>query len=156
MKDFSESIFSVEHRLWRSLRALFLQPGELCNAFLAGRRRSYMSPIRLYLVSSLVFFGLIGLTGSGVKWSAGDSDENGADSTAAVGAAISELEHDTAEMVAGLLFLTVPINVFRAQRRVFGGGWAKTLLKLLIVWNSYGLLQVLGIFAVSALVIWRS
>ena len=38
---------------------MLLQPGVLTSAFLAGKRRSYTSPLRLYLVISVVFFVLI-------------------------------------------------------------------------------------------------
>ena len=39
-----------------TLRALIARPGELTREFLEGRRTRYVSPVRLYLMCSLVYF----------------------------------------------------------------------------------------------------
>lgn len=49
--------------LWRSLGALLLQPGRLAREYFAGRRTRYVSPLRLYLTASILFFVAIGLLG---------------------------------------------------------------------------------------------
>jgi len=46
----------VDGRAMRTLRTLFHRPGVLTNEFLEGHRRRYSSPIRLYLVISVLFF----------------------------------------------------------------------------------------------------
>ena len=46
----------VDGRAWRTLRTMFRHPGLLTTEFLAGRRRHYTSPLRLYLVVSVAFF----------------------------------------------------------------------------------------------------
>jgi hypothetical protein len=43
-------------RMLVSMRLLLMQPGFLTMEYIAGRRVSYTSPLRLYLVISLVFF----------------------------------------------------------------------------------------------------
>jgi hypothetical protein len=43
-----------------TIRALLRKPGKLTIDFLAGRRMRYISPLRLYLTSSLVYFVLAG------------------------------------------------------------------------------------------------
>ena len=43
-------------RLASTLRALVLNPGLLTHEFLEGRRARYISPLRLYLTASLVYF----------------------------------------------------------------------------------------------------
>jgi hypothetical protein len=40
----------VDGRAYRSIRTLLLQPGVLTSEYLAGRRRSYTPPLRLYRV----------------------------------------------------------------------------------------------------------
>jgi len=50
------TIFNVDSRVIRSLRPLFLQPGVLTLNFMKGRRMSFVPPVRLYLVCSLIFF----------------------------------------------------------------------------------------------------
>lgn len=49
----------VDGRAFRSVRALLFQPGVLTREYLAGRRRFYTSPLRLYLVISITFFVLL-------------------------------------------------------------------------------------------------
>ena len=51
--------FDVDGRALRSVRTLFLQPGTLTREFLAGRRKAFTPPLRLYLVISISFFLVI-------------------------------------------------------------------------------------------------
>ncbi|MGH8275723.1 MAG: DUF3667 domain-containing protein [Steroidobacteraceae bacterium] len=52
----TEDLTHADSRLWRTLAALLARPGFLTREFLAGRRASYLPPVRLYLVLSVVFF----------------------------------------------------------------------------------------------------
>jgi hypothetical protein len=52
----------VDGRFWRTLRRLAFSPGHLTNEYFRERRASYIPPFRLYLVLSLVFFGVASLT----------------------------------------------------------------------------------------------
>ncbi len=52
----------VDGRFWRTLRRLAFSPGHLTNEYFRERRASYVPPFRLYLVLSLVFFGVASLT----------------------------------------------------------------------------------------------
>jgi Protein of unknown function (DUF3667) len=45
-------------KLAATFRLLFSRPGELTREYLAGRRASYLSPLRLYLTCSVIFFAL--------------------------------------------------------------------------------------------------
>jgi Protein of unknown function (DUF3667) len=50
---------STEGAIWRTLWLLIFKPGELTRQYLAGRRKHYVLPLRLYLtVSVLVLLGL--------------------------------------------------------------------------------------------------
>ena len=40
-----------------TLKTLFLKPGQLTIDFLAGRRARWLSPLRVYLICSVAFFG---------------------------------------------------------------------------------------------------
>lgn len=51
--------FEVDGRAARTVKTLFLAPGRLTSEFLAGHRRRYTPPFRLYLVISVVFFVII-------------------------------------------------------------------------------------------------
>jgi hypothetical protein len=54
--DLFEELFQLESRLWRSLWMLFRKPGLLTREYNAGRRVSYTTPLRLYLIASVVYF----------------------------------------------------------------------------------------------------
>lgn len=57
--DAASDVLSVDGRLARTLKRLFLAPGRLTEAYLAGRRTRYTPPFRLYVVSSVVYFGVL-------------------------------------------------------------------------------------------------
>jgi hypothetical protein len=54
LQQFGGAYFSTEGALWRTLKLLLIEPGELTRQYLAGRRRHYVLPLRLYLTISLV------------------------------------------------------------------------------------------------------
>jgi len=57
--------FEFDARVFRSLRYLILAPGFLSSEFSAGRRAHYVSPVRLYLAVSVMFFFLVSVTPTG-------------------------------------------------------------------------------------------
>src|SRR5215831_3361631 len=48
----------VDGKIVQTLRLLLTRPGRLTRDFLDGRRQRYVSPLRLYLTCSLIFFAL--------------------------------------------------------------------------------------------------
>lgn len=67
LADVVRETFEVDGRAWLTVKTLFRFPGALTSEFLAGRRRKYTSPLRLYLVTSISFFILVSwLAESGV------------------------------------------------------------------------------------------
>jgi Protein of unknown function (DUF3667) len=63
LHDLFTDIASFDSRILRTVRALFLEPGELALAFHQGRTQRYAPPVRLYLFISLIFFLLLSATG---------------------------------------------------------------------------------------------
>jgi hypothetical protein len=61
--DFFSDYFAFDSRLLRSLRPLLLKPGFLTREYLAGRRTSYILPLRFYLFTTVVFFLVVSLGG---------------------------------------------------------------------------------------------
>jgi hypothetical protein len=53
-----EEFAHVDGKIVRTLRLLLTKPGMLTREFLEGRRVRYISPLRVYLTCSLLFFGL--------------------------------------------------------------------------------------------------
>ena len=59
--DFLEELLDVDSRVLKSLRILFTRPGLLTTEYIKGRRISYLPPVRIYLVASILFFLAISL-----------------------------------------------------------------------------------------------
>lgn len=51
-----DGVFSFDSRAWKTFYTLLFKPGRLTNEFFGGRRASYVAPLRLYLISSVLFF----------------------------------------------------------------------------------------------------
>jgi hypothetical protein len=51
-----EIFFHVDGKIFRTVRALVLQPGRLTADFLSGRRTPYLGPLQLFLAVNLGFF----------------------------------------------------------------------------------------------------
>ena len=53
----------VQTRTGRTLVTLFRRPGQLTHDYLRGRRNPYLSPLRVYLLISVLFFLIVPYTG---------------------------------------------------------------------------------------------
>lgn len=62
--DFFSSYFSVDSKLFRSLRYLLFSPSFLSLEYLNGKIEAYLRPIRLYIFISFTFFLLLSITSS--------------------------------------------------------------------------------------------
>ena len=55
-------ITHLDSRFWATLQMLAFRPGELTREYFDEKRARYMPPVRLYLVISILFFGIASLT----------------------------------------------------------------------------------------------
>jgi len=67
MREATGRIVAFDGRMWRTLHALAFRPGALTKAYLAGRRRFYVRPARLFLAMSLILFAVIRFEVGSVK-----------------------------------------------------------------------------------------
>jgi hypothetical protein len=63
LQQFGGAYLATEGALWRTLKLLLFKPGELTRQYLAGRRKHYVLPLRLYLTISLVVLLAIRIVG---------------------------------------------------------------------------------------------
>lgn len=63
IQQFGGRYIAAEGALWRTLALLLWHPGRLTREYLAGRRRRYVLPLRLYLTISVVVFLALRWTG---------------------------------------------------------------------------------------------
>ncbi len=128
--DFFKEMFDVDSRVFTTLSTLFFRPGTLSIQFRDNKRASYVTPIRLYLFSSLVFFFLIAITSR----SQNIGEENSSDGNASSPAEITLTQHGeppvrTQEEIDQ--YLTSIRSLVRADQSAFES--AKNVLKGRIV-----------------------
>jgi hypothetical protein len=62
MHEFIGHYVALEGKLWGSITRLLFRPGLLTTEYLAGRRKRYVEPLRLYLSLSILFFAVLKLS----------------------------------------------------------------------------------------------
>ena len=62
MREATGRYLSFDGKLWKTLFPLLARPGFLTRAYLAGKRKRYIGPARLFLISSLVLFAVLRFT----------------------------------------------------------------------------------------------
>ena len=65
VNEFLSNNFNVDSKIFRTLKVLVFYPGKLSKEFLEGKRSSYVTPVRLYLIISLVYFTVLSFTNIG-------------------------------------------------------------------------------------------
>jgi hypothetical protein len=78
-----------DSKIWRTLKHLMFFPGTLTREYAAGRRARYVGPVRLFLVASVVLFGLLAFTKANVV---GEVDAAAADAQMALDEKTAELQ----------------------------------------------------------------
>ncbi len=73
--EFITHYVALEGKLWKTLWLLFLKPAELTREYRAGRKQRYISPLRLYITASFLFFLVVKIVGLGsaITFSADDA-----------------------------------------------------------------------------------
>lgn len=76
LREFFSSLFNFEYLIFPSLRDLFI-PGRLSQAFVDGKRKSFVSPIRFFLISILVLLAVanFAIRQEGIEINEGDFRE---------------------------------------------------------------------------------
>jgi hypothetical protein len=73
--EFITHYVALEGKLWKTLWLLFVKPAELTREYRAGRKQRYISPLRLYITASFLFFLVVKIAGLGsaINFSAEDA-----------------------------------------------------------------------------------
>jgi hypothetical protein len=65
--DLADNVLNVDGRLAATFRALLLRPGALTVEYVRGRRAPFLTPLRVYLLSSVVYFAIAAVTPDPVR-----------------------------------------------------------------------------------------
>lgn len=130
--DFCKEMFDVDSRVFTTLSTLFLRPGALSIQFRDNKRASYVTPIRLYLFSSLVFFFLIAITSQSQNVQLGEQNVIGSTQTSPSSSDLADgaLRIRTGEEIDEYLgsirnLVRIDENVFESAKNVLKGRIAK-------------------------------
>jgi hypothetical protein len=58
LADAADAFFNFDARFFQSFGLLLLKPWRLTNEFVEGKRARHVHPLRVYLIASVMFFGL--------------------------------------------------------------------------------------------------
>lgn len=64
LEELPHELFHLDGKLPRTLRSLFTRPGQLAENFVAGRRKPFVGPLRLYLIVFIAYALMTSLTGA--------------------------------------------------------------------------------------------
>ena len=79
--EFLDSCFSIDSKLFITLKYLIFKPGFLTKEYWDGKRSRYISPIKIYLVISFIIFAILPLSltffsdGNGLLFQVSESDK---------------------------------------------------------------------------------
>jgi hypothetical protein len=115
LHDITHEMLHVDGRIFRSVQRLLFSPGFLTREQFEGRRARWISPLRLYLIFSVIYFGVTAFGGGAVRVGVtGGTDRETAQELQKLGFA-SEAEmqeavaHARATWVPRAMFLLVPL-----------------------------------------------
>jgi hypothetical protein len=63
MNDIISDFFHFDHQFFQTIRPLLFRPGFLTVEYMAGKRASYLHPVKMYIFISVVYFLVIFQTG---------------------------------------------------------------------------------------------
>jgi hypothetical protein len=119
--DLTHELLHVDGKIFRSIWLLLARPGFLTREYFLGRRASYISPIRLYLIFSIAFFAAAALPGRPPVFEPTDEAEVGpigaflgleTMSAAEANEVINRARHD---WVPRVMFVLVPLAALLVQ-----------------------------------------
>jgi hypothetical protein len=120
LHDLTHEFLHVDGKIFQSVRLLLTRPGFLSREHFEGHRARYISPIRLYLIFSLVFFALSAALSTPLTEQ--DKAELGNVSGTAGRLADPEVAHRLEAWIPRVMFLLVPISGLLAALVTRGTG----------------------------------
>lgn len=159
--EFLENTIHFDSKSLKTVRALALRPGFLTNEFNAGRRKSYVPPLRLYIFISFTFFLLLNLSWNEYKNTEDGSQRNkfklsfsyyGMNSNELIGLAPSKIE---SLMTARNISINgTNLYAVRQLHRITNGG-AEDFYHLLLKNISYSLFALMPLFGLLMFIFYR-
>jgi Protein of unknown function (DUF3667) len=112
--DATHEMLHVDGRIFQSVRRLLVSPGFLTREYFEGRRARWISPLRLYLIFSVIYFGVTAFGASSVNVGVTGTDQETAQELEKLGfrneAELQEaVSHAMAKWTPRVMFVLVPL-----------------------------------------------
>ncbi|WP_405611662.1 DUF3667 domain-containing protein [Polaribacter sp. Asnod1-A03] len=62
VQELFSGLFSFDAKFWKTIIPLLIKPGKVSRDYIDGKRQRYTNPFRFYLMASIIFFLIIGLS----------------------------------------------------------------------------------------------
>ena len=112
MHDFAHEatheFLHLDGKILNTVKLLVFKPGQLTREFVEGRRARYISPLRVYLTFSLLFFFLAAVSPRGSVIRVGTGPNASAPTNAAEEKQADEIAHILQKQVPRLMFVLMP------------------------------------------------
>ncbi len=117
--EFLSANFNLDSKIFITIKSLLLKPAELSKEFMAGKREKYITPVKLYLFISLIYFFIL----SGDFSDKSQAVEiNGPDTVAAdssdISITIDDVEPDTLKGFDKILYHKLKVMKTPAGKKV--------------------------------------
>lgn len=124
--ELANAFFAWDSKLFKTLKLLLFKPGQVSKNYIAGHRKSYVAPMRMYFFFSVVFFLFISFFGTRVS-----PDQNVMQDD---GMFTINLENDTSSMHMDTLLIMVEHERLDELQMVKDrpAGWPRKLMKQII------------------------
>lgn len=166
--DISYDFLSIDGKIWLGFRDLVSQPGRLTKDYLDGRRASRPVPSRLFLVMSVLTFGLVPLV---MSWFSGPDVASGSallQSYDTISPLLSQLglpdilsedvlqslrDHETIAALISVIPLAAVLALYRRPTTAMFSGHAAHAFHLTAAMLLFGMFGYLGMWAVIPTII---
>ena len=128
-----EALTEVDSRLWRTLRELTFNPGQVAVNYISGNRARYINPVKYLFVCFAIYFSLTVLTGLHELYVQGAVNESGQTTSQQTQEDSIEVREDNVEVKISadairdvlrnqlnlIVFLSIPITTFFLRWQYF-------------------------------------
>ncbi len=100
VSEFLSSAFNVDNKMWVTLKYLLFKPAFLTREFIDGKRTKYITPVRLYLFVSLIYFFVLSFSSDSGIINVGVDSSNAPDTTGSekiIGISIDDEKKDLSD-----------------------------------------------------------
>ena len=144
-----EALTDLDGKLWRTLRGVAVNPGQVARDYVEGKRAHFVNPVRLFLVLFAVLIAVLAVTGNLDSFISQNVDQSGG-ALAGTEEALAEAIRDVLrnqQSLAALLALPIFALVLRWQFFRAKRNYVEILCFVLFVTVQFSLFMIVLVLA---------